>query len=447
MKRGLLSRFGRKKDFKKWVISLLVILLLIASINAAVFISVQTDSQLTIPEDIHSLQLMAADWNHDGRRVLQRDGDRLKLDLGEWSIGESKTYPAAFAIVNPAERGFTITDISLRAEPENLRMYLHQNMTKPCNEEYVNVEKTENEENHELIYNEGYVDKENQPIHFEWELAPGDGMTENELTYSNGTEIGTAEKENDVWVHDPQGPREAVQGEANFVWVEMSVFSKEGDDTATHRGPIEIEIDGEFEDPQPNVAFMGSGRRDGGPVIRALEGNTIELNVTDLKENRTVVISDAFAIVNAGPTELNITDIKVEGDEHGFMRVWLHSDPNKLAGDYDLDLGREDEDNRTLYYDGESTHEDEWTLGEGFGYTEENGNLLYGKEGDQTTATRTAGYPTAEYNLWMYDEEANNIAEKENSNFVWVEIAYVMEELPEESIDVHSTITFQFSSA
>jgi|GEM_PF-2359844 len=427
-------------NFNKSMILLVVLLLLLTSLNAAIFISVDTDMTLNVPDDIEALQLMAADWNPDGERVLQKEGGMLKLDIGQWATGENKTYPAAFGIVNPSEREFTITGLSLRGTPDHLQMYLHQNMTRPCNEDLVNVEKTE--EDYVKVYDDGPV-----PHEIEWKLAPGEGLNDDELTYFNGTESANATRENGIWVYDWNGPIKAEEGIANFVWVEMSVFSKEGDDTATHRGPIEIEIDGEFEDPQPNVAFMGSGRRDGGPVIRALEGNTIELNVTDLKENRTVVISDAFAIVNAGPTELNITDIKVEGDEHGFMRVWLHSDPNKLAGDYDLDLGREDEDNRTLYYDGESTHEDEWTLGEGFGYTEENGNLLYGKEGDQTTATRTAGYPTAEYNLWMYDEEANNIAEKENSNFVWVEIAYVMEELPEESIDVHSTITFQFSSA
>ncbi|MBS3817305.1 MAG: hypothetical protein KGY76_07065 [Candidatus Thermoplasmatota archaeon] len=434
------SNFFSKRSIglKKSIALLTVIILVFSSLNAAIYISVNTRSSLDVSEDIDSLQFMAADWNHEGDRVLQKEGDRYKLDLGEWPAGESKTYPAAFAIVNPSDRDFSLTDISLIENPGNLKMHIHSNMTRPCNEDVIDLEKNETEK--ELIYEKDSED----PIDFNWTLSSGSGYKGDELIYSNKTEEATAAKENGTWVHNRTGPVVAERGEANFVWVEMSVFSHGGDEEVQHRGPIQFEIEGDFEpESGPNVAFMGSGRRDGGPVVRALEGNTIELNVTGLKENTTVVIPDAIAIVNAGPTELNVTDITVGGDAEGYMQVWLHSSPYKPAGDYGL--GVERDENRTEYH---PSNENNWSLDEGFGYSGENENLVYGKEGDKALANRTAGRPDEEYNLWMYDESANNLAEEGTSNFVWVEVAYVVGELPEgtESVDVHSTLDFQFST-
>jgi len=421
--------FKTKIHFKKWMILLITTILLITSMNAALFATVETDTQMDIYDELDALQFMAADWNHEGERVLQREGNRLVLNLGVWPVGESKTYPAAFAIVNPSEKTFNINNIELKGEPDNLRMYLHQNMDKPCSDDLVNVDNTEEEKDMELLYDPQEVD----PIHPEWELGPGDGYDNGNLKYGSS---GEATKEDGVWTREMGGPKEAEEG-ANFVWVEMAVDGREAPDPDIHRGPIEFEIDGEFEpDPEPNIAFMGSGRRDGAPMIERLEGNTIRLSATDLKEDTTVVVPDAFAIVNAGPTPLEITDIVVEGDTEGYMQVWLHGDPHAPAGDYDLGVDRDEEG--IQYYPTEPG--ESWQLGEGFGF-DENENLLYGQTEDTTTAQRTAGRPEEDYYLWMYDEDANNVAEQGTSNFVWVEVAYIMEGVD----DVESTITFNFS--
>ncbi len=433
--------FKKKIHFKKWMILLITTILLVTSMNAAIFATLETDTEVDIHEDTEALQFMAADWNHEGERVLQRDGDRLVLDLGVWPMGESKTYPAAFAIVNPADESFTINDIELKGEPDNLRMYLHENMDKPCSEDLVNVENTEDGEM-ELLYDP----QEEDPIHPEWELGPGPGdIGEDELEYGDfvNDDTDTAPKKDGVWTREMEGPKQAVEGVANFVWVEMAVDGREAPDPDIHRGPIEFEIEGEHVDPEPepNIAFMASGRRDGSPTIRRLEGNTIEVSFTDLKDDTTVVVPDAFAIVNAGPTELNVDSIELETGELD-PEIWLHSDPYVPAHDYSYDHIETDEEEDKERYHPEGPSE-EWTLSEGFGFTGDE-NLIYGDPEDTAIANRTAGYPGADYNVWMYDEEAENVAEQGSSNFVWVEIGLEIEDVGDEEDSLE--LTFNFSS-
>ncbi len=426
--------------YKRWIVLISTLILLVSSLQSTIFVKVDTDSELEVTEDIYSLQFMAADWNHNGDRVLKKEGGVLKLDLGEWITGTSKTYPAAFAIVNPSNREFSISNVSIPGATDNLKMYLHQNRTRPCDPGIVNVDKTETEENKTLVFDNGTKHSSS------WTLAPGDGYKNDKLFYENSTESANATKKDNVWIHNRTGPMVAEEGKANFVWVELSVTSSEEDEGDTFRGPLEIEIEGDFEStPEPNMAFMGSGRREGGPVISKLDGNTIRLSASNLKNDTTVVTPDAFALVNTGPTDFRVTEIKVEGDSGGYMRIYLHGDPHSPAGDYGLDVSRDE--NNISYYDENGAKDrssDGWVLSSGFGYDQE-GRLIYGKDGDTATATRKAGYPDDLYNLWTKDFNANNVAVEGESNFVWVEIAYVVPE-DAQATSVDSNITFNFSS-
>ncbi len=427
-----------KRRFRRVIVILIIPLLVLSSVWATVYVSVTTDSSLEVPEDPYSLQLMAADYNPDGERVLQKDGGMHRLDLGSWIAGTSKTYPAAFAIVNPSDRSFKIESLSLRGAPKGIQVYLHRNMTRPSNGGLVNIDKTEPSGNKTLCYDDGTV---NDGV--SWEVQAGSGYNESgDLIYENGVGSANATKENGIWSYDFDSPLTADE-DANFVWVEVSVAPSTEVDSDVYRGPMDIEIEAQFEDGA-TITFMGAGRHDGGPTIRAIEGNSIELNVTDLKENTTVIIPDAFALVNAGTSEFKVTGIEVNGDTGGYMRVYLHGDPYAPAGDYNLPV---DQDSGKLYYDETGSYDrstDGWTLGSGLGYDEDS-NLIYGNESANSTATRTAGHPGAEYNLWMYDSEGNNTATEGECNFVWVEIAYVIPDNVGE-VSVDSTITFQFSS-
>lgn len=63
----------------------------------------------------------------------------------------------------------------------------------------------------------------------------------------------------------------------------------------------------------------------------------------------------------------------------------------------------------------------------------------------KNTATRTAGHPGEEYDLWMYDTDGNNTAIEGECKFVWVEIAYVLPKGADKTTS-NSDITFQLTS-
>ncbi len=427
-----------KSRFKRLIVVLMMPLLVLSSVWGTLYISVHTDATLESPEEPYSLQLMSADYNPDGDRILQKDGGMHRLNLGSWVAGTNKTYPAAFAIVNPSDRSLTIENLSLEGAPKGIQVYLHRNMSRPSNEQFVNINKTENSENTTLHYDDGVVEGAGT-----WELKAGSGYNESGgLIYENGTDSANATKENGVWTYDFDSPLRADDS-ANFVWVEISLAPSAEMESDIYRGPIDIEIEAEFEDG-PSITFMGAGRREGGPAIQAIKGNSIELNVTDLKKNTTVVIPNAVALVNPSSSEFKVTGIEVSGDSNGYMQVHLHGDPNAPAGDYDLPVDKDS--SGMTYYDGTANDHsgDGWILSSGLGYDEDS-NLIYGNESANSTATRTAGHPGAEYNLWMYDSEGNNTATEGECNFVWVEIAYVIPDNVGE-VSVDSTITFQFSS-
>lgn len=431
-----------KRRYRRLMVLLLIPLLILSSLWATIYVSVHTDATLEIPEEPYSVQLVAADYNQDHQRLLQKDGGIHRLDLGSWVAGTNKTFPGAFAIVNPMSRSLTIESLSLRGDPDGIQMYLHRNMTRPSNEDLVNIEKTESAENTTLYYDHAPVDVEDP-----WDLQEGRGYDESgDLIYENSTETATASKENEVWAYDFHSPLVA-DDDANFVWVEINVAPSDEVESDIYRGPleIEIEIDEEVDDGE-TITYMGAGRRKGGPAIQAIEGNSVKLNMTDLKPGTEIVIPDTFALVNAGSSELRVTGIEVEGDSEGYMRIYLHGDPDSPAGEYDLPV--ETDESSKIYYDNETDSydrsEDGWIMGPGLGYDGDS-NLLYQNESGYSTAKRIAGYPTTEYNLWMYDPEGNNVAGQETSNFVWVEIAYVIPEDVEETC-IASTITFQLSS-
>ncbi|MFO8109321.1 MAG: hypothetical protein R6U17_02190 [Thermoplasmata archaeon] len=424
---------------KRLMVVFTLFLLIISTFWANLYISIHSNVGMGVPEDVYSLQLMAADYNPNGRRVLQNSGGMHNLSLGSWVVGTDKTYPAAFAIVNPSNRPVNITSVSLKGEPVGIKLYLHRNMTRPSDPSIVNIDTVEESANTSLFYD----DEALTPT--PWELSAGAGYDDSKLVYSNNSHSANATKENETWIYDYTNPLVANEG-ANFVWVEISVAPTVEVETDIYHGLLEIEVEAEFEDG-PSVTFMGAGRHYGGPTIRMDEGNTIKLNVSDLKPGTTVVIPDAFAIVNAGSSLLRVTKIDVQGDAEGYMRVYLHGNPYAHAGDYGLPVNT-DSTNIT-YYNGTSydRSEDGWIIGPGFGYN--NTNLLYGNSTHMNTATRTAGHIGAEYNLWMYDQLGENVAVQEQSNFVWVEIAYIFpseDEMGGGELNVSASLTFHLTS-
>jgi len=436
------------KISKRWFVALvLTSMLLITSMMGQVYINLESGAELRTSEDLKSLQLMAVDYNPEGEPVLQRDGDRHKIALGDWFPDTNKTYPAAFAIVNPEEKEFRISSIDLKGEEElgHVEVWVHRYRDKPSNPELVDVE-TEDEGDKMLYYQEGNA--------YEypgdgWLLGEGTGYQEDEegeltLDYANQTETGTATLENGTWMYDRDGPKEAVEGSSNFVWVEISVTPDYGASPGDYQGPIEIGVEAEFEPERGSeVEFMSAGRRQGSPVLYRTDEKSLRLTFEDMMAGTTVLIPDAFAIVNAADTPLNVTGVDVENEIEGMnMSVYAHGDPNRPANGT-LASGINTDENASQIY---PAVEDGWRLSNGLGYTED-GRLIYGNitSEETTTANRIGGRPDQRFYTWHYDEEADNTAVEGHSNFVWVEIAFeIPEDAGEETFETE--LTFQLSS-
>lgn len=423
-------------------------LLVITSLMGQIYIQLESQASMDTSEELESLQLMAADYNPDGEPVLQRDGERYKIALSEWFPDTNKTYPAAFALVNPENRQFRIKSISLAGEEHlgNVEIWLHRTKDLPSNPDLVNVENTESDENKTLYYQNG--EAKEYPDNG-WLLGEGMGYQEdengelNEMKYGTETENGTASIENGTWMYDNKGPKEAVEG-SNFVWVEVSVTPDYAAEAGDFQGPIEIEVGAEFE-PQrgSEVEFMSAGRREGSTVMYKSGEKNITLRFEELMAGTTVLIPDAFAIVNAADTSLNVTGVEVGSKIEGMnMSIYVHGDPNRPANET-IAGGLNTDGNASQVY---PTAKDGWRLSKGSGYNE-NGSLIYGNTTSQntTTARRLGGRPDQRYYTWHYDADANNTAEEGHSNFVWVEIAF---EIPEDAgqTTFEVELSFQLSS-
>ncbi len=441
-----------KGKTKRFLVFFVFVILMISSMWGAIYVSVNTGSSLGISSHIESIQLMAVDYNSSGELVLQKEGGVHRLRLDTWIGGSEKTYPAAFALVNPANRSFNIRSIRLRGNPKYVNIYLHQNMTRPANSTIVQIppESCEPEEHKQIYYTNG------TSIEYEaggWLLGPGEGYGEG-LVYKNATQSSTASLVNDVWNYNSAGPLEAENGTANFVWVEINIYPPLDVVSKRYTGPLIIDIDIDYIPSAGQVIdFMAAGRRDGGYVMSRDINASVRFSIDGLKPGMNLSIPDAFAIVNTGGSPVRLTKIEVAGDTNGYLRIYAHKNYTRPC-DPDISnipLDGCDPDNQ-LYYNGTSLewNDNGWVIGSGQGYNE-TGNLIYTDNGQMdraVTATRKGGYPGARHYFWVYDENpttGSNIADNSTANFVWIEISVVIPQDVEET-SVDADIIFHFKS-
>ncbi len=439
-----------KGKTKRFVTFLVFMLLMISSLWGALYISVQTSSSLNVTRHLESIQLMAVDHNPDGDLVLQKEGGVFRLQLDKWVAGSAKTYPAAFALVNPANETFSIRSIRLKGDPKYINVYLHRNMTRPVNETLVEIPNTYCDDDAQLYYSNGtsleYDDG--------WVLGPGEGYNGDDLVYKNATTSASATLSDELWIHNSSGPVEAENGTANFVWVEINIYPPTNVVSQHFSGPLIIEMDIDITPPAGQVIdFMAAGRRDGGYVLTRDINSTIRISLDGLKPGMNLTIPDAFAIVNTAPSQMRLTKIEVTGDTNGYLRIYAHSNYTKPSNASISNIPDEYCDpTAQLYYNGTSIDWSEggWIIGSGVGYNT-TGNLMYTDNGQMDhaiNATRKGGYPNARYYFWAYDEDpasGSNFAGNSTANFVWIEISVVVPDGAEDTT-VDSTIKFHFSS-
>ncbi|MBS3817739.1 MAG: hypothetical protein KGY76_09285 [Candidatus Thermoplasmatota archaeon] len=135
------------KNWKKALIFTVSLVLIITSIQSALYTSVSTESNLTISTRYSDLQLAANRTDFStGEYLLQNESGNYQLDLGSFVEGTHTTYVNTFALVNSQDTGIEVTNISVETNggySPYVRVWLHQDSSLPCPSEEISGVKTE----------------------------------------------------------------------------------------------------------------------------------------------------------------------------------------------------------------------------------------------------------------------------------------------------------------
>lgn len=200
-----------------------------------------------------NIQFMSADRNVSSGYVLRNttylSTFAYKIELSEWVTATNWTSPAAFAIVNTQPTNMTISKIEVTGDTNGyLRVWLHKNMSRPCNSSMMPPDLVCESSADKQIYYDG-----TQSFNYGnsgWRLYRGLGYNASigNLTYTDdGTESHAINALwNDtlnIWVYNKTigiGSNLANNDTANFVWVEIEVVVPDGASDNSYSGNLVV---------------------------------------------------------------------------------------------------------------------------------------------------------------------------------------------------------------
>ena len=190
--------------------------------------------------------------NTSGGRVLRVDGTNgsiafLKLVFGNWSAGFTKTYSAAFGIVNEEDVLLRITHINVSSPNSTyVRIWLHGNRSADASNNLSDPTAIE-------MYNNGtLVNASNTTA---WTLAPGDANSSTMCSNISNRTIHTIETPWDNTSHVRYSINNTVaygvgmfnrtaSNASDFVWLQVSIeIPANPDDSGLHTGSIYIHFE------------------------------------------------------------------------------------------------------------------------------------------------------------------------------------------------------------
>lgn len=190
--------------------------------------------------------------SEDGLRVLRVDnngsgGIYARIELGNWSANQNKTYTAAFGIVNEEPFAVNITHINLSTGAGNyMQIWLHGDRSA----------KTEDDPSSVFMYNNGTVVNDSSTV--AWTLARGDAnassMTLNASNSSPATNITTSwddtagvrytTNDTDARPANLSDGDHSINNASDFVWIQVSLnIPTSATATADATGTIEIHFE------------------------------------------------------------------------------------------------------------------------------------------------------------------------------------------------------------
>ncbi len=244
------------KDWKKLLIAFICILLVVTSIQSAIYTSVETDTGLRISTKYSGLQLAANRTDFGtGEYLLRNESDRYELELGSFAEGSNVSYSNIFALVNTQDTDIEITNISVESEEgysPYVRVWLHQDSSIPCpNEDIRGVETEEtggdwgnltNEDTALIYYNGTASGGWRWPGSRSEERfvlsASENGYTNDELNLNNGGHFGWDENHN-IWSGREGANNEDLE-DSNAAWVQIDVMIPEDAGEQEISGTIHI---------------------------------------------------------------------------------------------------------------------------------------------------------------------------------------------------------------
>ncbi|MDI6708824.1 MAG: hypothetical protein QME47_07065 [Candidatus Thermoplasmatota archaeon] len=452
-KLNLAAEKENTKKFMKTLVTILVIVIIISVFYGLTFIRFPFQARIGIAQYELSVQFMACDYATTGSLVIQNESYSYRLKLGSWAANTTKTYPAAFAIVNPHNISITIRKLEVKgALSQYVRVYLHKNYTRPCNSSLVTIAASGCEQAGDYQkYYEGYsIEYDGSSA---WKLSAGWGYNATKcLTYGNSTSRANASFFENVWFYDESYHNLADNDTANFVWVEVSIAVPSDATEVYTESEIIVIVDCADAPPKgPEIDFMACDRIGGGYVLTGYTNRSVRFNLGEWYANTSRSFPGAFAIVNAQSAAIRIEKIEVIGDG-SYLRIYLHKNRTKPCNSSIVAPGiiTETSDDMQLYYDGSTSiawGSAGWKLAAGLGYNETN-NLIYTNGTYTVNATRIGGFPDANYYFWLYSESAPSnasLANNDTANFVWVEIDVVVPP-GASSVSVSGELIFYFRS-
>jgi len=232
-------------------------LILIISLSATQYPIFSGNYNYSVSSQYAKIQFMAYDYAplEPSSYVISNAGLTCSISLGKITEYDSKTYPAAFAIVNCEQKHLRLTKIEITGSgASQISVYAHKDPRKPCNS-HANTYGSMTMENlgsDEGIFESGdsalrYVSAGSSDDNYNDGLVLGKGLdyttslrytVDNSVTYDEGT----WDSSKNIWVHDatPSNTYDIAStltndetSQSNFLWIEIDIYVPQNSGTLT----------------------------------------------------------------------------------------------------------------------------------------------------------------------------------------------------------------------
>jgi hypothetical protein len=200
---------------RKKLTLVLILAITLSTISATQYVraDVGFSYEIVHPSDA-DIRYIGSDNAADGLRVLRADSSNssVSLEFGKWSGNQTKTYTAAFGIVNEELFAVTITDLEVvmdGLDPDYMQVWLHSN--EDILAEY------ETAGNAVFMWNQGV-----NPNDLSWTLGPGN---QNSADASFGSTPWDEFSQVRFGANTSQA---GIQNSSDFVWVQISLVVASG---------------------------------------------------------------------------------------------------------------------------------------------------------------------------------------------------------------------------